>query len=110
MMAERRVRQRFRIRQDISYKCLSGEQIFDKGVGKMLDISSSGVRFTTARALNVGENVEVTINWPALIDNKCLMKLVIKGSVVRSDSNNAAVKIEHYEFRTRASDPLPGVT
>lgn len=66
--------------------------------GKILNVSSSGVRFTTERTLSVGQTVEVTVEWPALIDNKCLMKLVIEGWVARSDSNSAAVKIEHYEF------------
>ena len=71
------------------------------GVGKTVNVSSSGMRFTTEHALSVGTPVEVTAEWPALIDGKCLMKLVIKGWVVRSDSNSAAVKIEHFEFRTR---------
>lgn len=86
---------------------MSGEGASDEGVGKILNVSSSGVRFTTERTLSVGQSMEVTVDWPALIDNKCLMKLVINGWVVRSDSNSAVVKVEHYEFRTRASKAVP---
>jgi hypothetical protein len=49
------------------------------------------------------------MEWPVLIENKCLLKLVIYGYVVRSDSNTAAVKIVRYEFRTRSSKAVPGV-
>jgi hypothetical protein len=103
---ERRARRRFPIGQDVCYKYLSGHGVSDKGVGKVLNVSSSGVRFTTERTLSIGKSVEVTVEWPALIDNRCLMKLVIEGWVVRSDSNSAAVKIERYEFRTRASNAV----
>lgn len=106
--SERRARRRFQIGQDVCYICLSGSRVDDEGVGKIVNVSSSGVRFTTEHTLNVGKRVEVTVEWPALIDDKCLMNLVIKGWVARSDSNSAAVKIEHYEFRTRASKAVPG--
>src|ERR1017187_3685753 len=43
--AERRSRQGFRIEEDVCYTCLSGAR--PPGVGKILDISSKGVRFTT---------------------------------------------------------------
>jgi hypothetical protein len=104
---EQRARQRFPIGQDVCYKYRSGDRVSNEGVGKILNVSSSGVRFTTERTLSVGKSVEVGVEWPALIDDKCPMKLVIQGWVVRSDSNSAAVKIEHYEFRTRASKGLP---
>jgi hypothetical protein len=104
---ERRARQRFRIGQDVFCKYLSGGRLSDAGAGKILDVSSGGVRFTTERALSVGEPLEITVKWPALVDNKCLMKLVINGRVIRSDPNSAAVKIERYEFRTRKSKAFP---
>jgi len=81
-----------------------GGQITSEGSGKVVDISSSGVRFTTAHALRVGSIIELSMKWPALLDDKCLLKLEIFGSVVRSNSNEAAVRIAHYEFRTRAAN------
>ncbi|MGA3213755.1 MAG: PilZ domain-containing protein [Terriglobales bacterium] len=103
--AERRSRLRFRIGQDISYKCLSGKRL--PGVGKVLDISSHGVSFTTDDTLNPGTPIELSVNWPALLDHTCLLKLMVYGCVVRSEANAAAIRIEHYEFRTRATQVLP---
>jgi len=107
--AERRSWRRFPIWQDVSYKGPCGPRGSEEGIGKILDVSSSGVSFTTERTLSVGKTMEVAVEWPALLDNKCLMKLVIEGRVVRSDANSAAVAIEHYEFRTRGSKAVPVV-
>jgi hypothetical protein len=103
--AERRSRQRFRIEEDVCYTCLSGAR--PPGVGKVLDISSKGVRFTTEGLLKPGTLIELLVSWPARLNDTCPLKLMIYGSVVRSDNSVAAIRIEHYEFRTRASRPSP---
>jgi hypothetical protein len=77
------------------------------GVGKVLDISSKGVRFTTEGLLKPGTLIELLVSWPARLNDTCPLKLMIYGSVVRSDNSVAAIRIEHYEFRTRASRPSP---
>jgi len=59
---------------DIFYKCLSGDKDSDEGVSKILNVSSGGIRFTIEPTINIGQRAEVTVEWPALIDNKCLMK------------------------------------
>jgi hypothetical protein len=41
-----------------------------------------------------------------LLDNKCALKLVTTGRVVRSESGVAAIAIEQYEFRTRGNHGL----
>ena len=76
-------------------------------MGKVLDISSKGVRFTTESALKPGTRLELSIDWPVRLNDSCLLKLMIYGCVIRSDQNAAVIKIEHYEFRTRASMPCP---
>lgn len=95
--------------QSVCYTCLSGNGISDRGMGKILNISSAGVRFTTERILSRGVRMELSIDWPVLLDNTCLMKLVIQGCLARSDTNAAVVKVEHYEFRTRAANPIPSL-
>ncbi|HTQ58273.1 MAG TPA: PilZ domain-containing protein [Bryobacteraceae bacterium] len=102
---ERRARRRFRIEQDLLYTCLSGSN--QTGVGKVLNISSKGVCFTTQSAVKRGTRIELAMNWPAMLDPSCGMKLMLYGSVVRSEANSAAARIEHYEFRTRALRPVP---
>src|SRR5579863_8621892 len=102
---ERRSRQRFRIGQDISYRCLSGKQVPTEG--KVLDISSQGVSFTTEGILSLGTPVELSVSWPAQLNHTCPLKLMVCGRVVRSESGAAAIRIERYEFRTRAIQVPP---
>lgn len=75
-------------------------------MGKTLNIGSGGVLFTTEEKLPLGRQVEISINWPARLDGTCPLKFVASGRVVRSEQSRAAVRIERYEFRTRASSEL----
>ena len=98
---ERRMKRRFQIEQEVRYKMLYGQRIAETGTGKTLNISSSGVWFTTENMLTTGMPVEVSMNWPVLLNDSCPMKLMIYGCVVRSNERGAAVAIERYEFRTQ---------
>jgi c-di-GMP-binding flagellar brake protein YcgR len=98
---ERRVKRRFTIEQDVRYKMLYGQRIAETGSGKTANISSGGVWFTTETMLTTGMPVEVSMNWPVLLNDSCPMKLMIYGCVVRSNEKGAAVAIERYEFRTQ---------
>ncbi len=100
--ADRRSAVRFPIEQDVRYKVFNRNSI-EVGTGKTVNMSSNGVLFTTQRALAPGERLEVAVNWPAQLDNKCPLKLVTTGRVVRSEGGRAAIAIERYEFRTQGS-------
>jgi hypothetical protein len=73
------------------------------GTGRTLNIGSGGVLFTTEEKLPLGRTVELSVNWPAMLDGTCPLKFVAVGRVVRAEEDIAAVRIERYEFRTRAS-------
>lgn len=105
--ADRRSKRRFKIEQALRYKLLYGNRISETGAGKTLNISSSGVWFTTEGVLGEGLPVELSMSWPALLNDVCPMKLMIYGCVVRSDQQGAALAIERYEFRTQGSSPVP---
>jgi hypothetical protein len=47
--------------------------------------------------------VELSVNWPVLLNDSCPMKLMIYGCVARSNQRGAAVIIERYEFRTQGT-------
>jgi len=100
---ERRSKRRFRIERDARYKLLYGQHIAETGMAKTLNISSNGVWFTADTALPMGVPIELTISWPALLNDYCPMKLMIFGCVVRSTDIGAAINIERYEFRTQGS-------
>lgn len=100
---ERRAKRRFRIEQEVRYRLLYGHRIAETGEGRTLNISSSGVWITTQTQLNPGLPVELSINWPALLNEVCPMKLMVYGCVIRSTEHEAAVAIERYEFRTQGA-------
>jgi len=63
-------------------------------------MSSGGVLFETEVPLIPGKRLEMAISWPAQLDNRCALKLVAQGRVVRCEGGRAAVEIQKYEFRT----------
>jgi hypothetical protein len=100
---DRRTKRRFQIDQEVRYKMLYGQRIAETGVGRTMNISSGGVWFSTESMLTSGMPVELSMNWPVLLNDSCPMKLMIYGCVVRSNEKGAAVAIERYEFRTQGS-------
>jgi hypothetical protein len=102
---ERRHADRFPIERDIRFKVLSKRAGEESGEGKTLNISSSGVLFTADQMLLPGRRLEISISWPAQLNNKCALRLVAKGRVVRFEEGRAALMIQQYEFRTQSSGP-----
>lgn len=100
--AERRRSSRFPIEREVRYKTLSQRSEVVTGLGKTLNISSSGVLFTADHDLAVGTRLEVSISWPAQLNEKCLLNLVARGRVSRQESGQLALQIQQYEFRTQS--------
>ena len=100
--ADRRHSDRFPIERQVRYKVLSKRSGEEAGEGKTINISSSGVLFTSEHILLPGRRMELSISWPAQLDSKCALKLVARGRVVRFEQGYAAIEIQQYEFRTQA--------
>jgi len=99
---ERRSTSRYPLREEVSYKLLQSKAATPvSGTGQTLNIGSGGILFTTEQRLPIGRMVELSVNWPARLGGTCLLKMVARGRVVRSEPTRAAVRIERYEFRTR---------
>lgn len=97
---ERRGADRFPIEREVKYKMLSKKSGGEEGTGKTINISSNGVLFTTDHNLVPGKRLELSISWPAQLDNKCQLKLVARGRIARLEQGRAAIEIQQYEFRT----------
>lgn len=101
--AERRETDRFPIESDLRYRLMLGKRVQTEGAGRTRNMSSGGALFTVESRLPAGHRVEVTVDWPAQLHDGCGLKLVACGRVVRSDAQIAAIQIEKYDFRTRAT-------
>ena len=93
----------FEIDQEVKYRTVYGE-VLAEGTGRTVNMSSSGVWFTTegSSPLTSGMLVELAIHWPVLLNYTCPMKLMILGCVVHSNRDGTLVAFERYEFRTRS--------
>src|SRR5262249_17293285 len=96
---DRRRSERMLIDRDVAYRVLNLNQPDGDNRGKTLNMSSSGVLFTTHQALVPGKRLELSIDWPVQLDNKCALKLVARGRVVRFEGDRAALEILQHEFR-----------
>lgn len=99
---ERRRSSRFPIEREVRYKTLNQRSEALTGIGKTLNISSSGILFTTEHDLPVGTRLEVSISWPAQLNDRCLLNLVARGRVTRLSKGQLALQIQQYEFRTQS--------
>jgi hypothetical protein len=106
---DRRAANRFPIERQIYYKTIGKRKIGEDGLGQTINISSTGVLFTTDQRLSPGRRLEVSISWPAQLDSSVGLQLVAKGRIVRCEHGTAAIEIQRYEFRTCANgNPLNG--
>ena len=99
---ERRAKARFPIQQDVRYKVLENNRIVSAGVGKTIDMSSSGMALDIDQPLTPGAFMELSVGWPVLLDDTCPMRMIVFGRVLFSDSNKTVCSIDKYEFRTQA--------
>ena len=107
--SERRRSSRFPIEREVRYKTLNQRTEILAGNGKTLNISSSGVLFTSDHELPVGTRLELSISWPAQLNEKCFLNLVARGRVTRHIKGSLALQIQQYEFRTQSRTPIPSV-
>jgi len=99
----RRQTDRFPIERDLRYKVLSKRGGEDAGEGKTVNISSGGIYFTAEHLLVPGRRVELSISWPAQLNQNCALRLVARGRVLRFEQGMAALEIQQYEFRTQSA-------
>ncbi|MDR3703233.1 MAG: PilZ domain-containing protein [Candidatus Sulfopaludibacter sp.] len=99
---ERRTKARFPIHRELRYKVLDDDTIVAAGVGKTVDISSSGLAFDIDQTVKPGAFIELSISWPVLLDENCGMRLIVFGRVLRSGPRKTVCTIDKYEFRTQA--------
>ena len=99
--ADRRTNARFPCRLAVSYQALEHPFLSGVATSETLNISSKGLLFATEQALQPGQLLQVSVDWPARLENQVPLKLVAEGRIVRNLNGQAAMRIDKYEFRTR---------
>jgi hypothetical protein len=64
-------------------------------------MSSTGLSFTADRPLSIGQELDLSIDWPVQLGEGVQLQLVTSGVVVRSVGAIIALRIGRHEFRTR---------
>lgn len=97
---DRRSAIRFPVSTSLKYE-------FDGRIGTAvtLDVSSGGIAFQTDRVLRIGKSIRLIMNWPAALDGRLPLSLVVEGKVLRSTPFSSAVTVSRYEFRLRVGKP-----
>jgi CheY-like chemotaxis protein len=105
---DRRNNARFPCRLAVSYQALEHPFFSGEAVSETLNISSTGVLFTTSEPFQPGQLLQVSVDWPARLENSVPLKLVAEGRIVRNVNGQAAMRIDKYEFRTRRAKAPAG--
>jgi hypothetical protein len=94
---------------DLEYRLLGRGGAVQAGRGRTVRLSSACVQFECADHLPEQSKVEISIVWPARLENGVGLKLCIVGRTVYSPDHTIVVEIRRYEFRTR-SERATGVS
>src|SRR5437764_8820031 len=81
---DRRHDQRYELKLDVRWKLIRRRRVLETGTGHTIDMSSGGILFDAGKQLPEGLNVELSITWPALLQNMAPLQLVASGRIVRS--------------------------
>ena len=105
--ADRRVNARFPCRLAVSYHALEHPFFSGQATSETVNISSKGLLFAVNEPLEPNQLLQVSVDWPARLENEVALKLVAEGRVIRVIDGQAAVRIDKYEFRTRKVKAQP---
>jgi hypothetical protein len=100
---ERRRDRRYPIALDLRWRLIHRRKVQGEGVGRTIDLSSSGVLFDARRRLPQGMRVEISVSWPVLLRDQAALQLVVSGLIVRSNGSQVAIRGTKHEFRTVGS-------
>jgi len=106
MLIERREKARYPLELVVHYQTLGPQSV--SGVGRTVNVSSSGALIAAEHDLDEGVRLRVTIEWPTLLDGITPLQLVTTGKVVRHKHFDFCIAFDWYQFRTmkRRQSPL----
>jgi hypothetical protein len=108
--AEQRLKSRYPLDLSVRFRLRSGSSHYS-GAGRTVNVSSGGVLVVTEHVVSQhdvreGAKVELSFEWPALLDGRIPLQLFAVGLVVRRGTSDFAVAFERYQFRTMRNSTL----
>jgi hypothetical protein len=100
---DRRANVRFPLRLAVNYRTFNPASCSGPLLLKTVNISSNGLLFEDNGTLQPGQRVMVSVEWPARLDQRVPLNLVLEGRILRCGNGQAVLKIYKHEFRTRGS-------
>jgi c-di-GMP-binding flagellar brake protein YcgR len=86
--SERRASVRFQLTLEVRYSVGGRRRSVESGSGRTLDISSSGMSFTADRPLSIGQELDLFVDWPVLLDGVIPLQLVVVRGLRRTWSSS----------------------
>ena len=96
---ERRASRRFPVVMPLAYKVFRHTELIRGGVGRTVNMSSSGVLFRADLPLERGCRIELSIEWPLQDGKREPLRLQALCEIVRTQEEEAAVRIMRHVFR-----------
>ena len=103
---ERRSKVRFPLELKVRYRSLA-RRCPAVGMGLVMNMSRSGVLVSSEHGISEGVRVELSIEWPSLLDGRVPLQVVTVGRVVRCEPSSFAVVLARYQFKTTRKTSLP---
>lgn len=101
---ERRMHSRYQLALPLRFEFRSTDGSLQAGQGVTSDLSSGGLLFVTEceRPPN-GAEIELSIEWPHLLQGVCPLEIYARGKVLESSVRGVVVAPTSRRFRTRGN-------
>ena len=74
--ADRRSCLRYPLTLELRYSVSNGRAPAATGAGRLIDLSNSGLRFFAPEPLEPGLKLDISIDWPILLDGRVQLQLI----------------------------------
>jgi hypothetical protein len=106
MLKERRAKSRYQLDLGVRFRLsLGSREYFVSGAGRTVNLSAGGLLVSSQELpsheeVAAGAWVEMSIEWPVLLDGRIPLQLFAVGRVVRRSAVDFAATLQHRQFRT----------
>lgn len=104
--ADQRLKVRYPLELSVRFRSRSDSARFS-GAGRTVNLSSGGVlvisEYVAQYEIRVGARMEMSIEWPSMLDGRIPLQFVAIGRVLRLGASVFAATFERHQFRTLRS-------